>query len=137
MHHRFQFDMRENPASNRRHDSRSSAAALSKRNYGEEEPVNLPPRGLAENPDHANFDSGSNAASPRATTGAEITAEGHLLTVHDVAELLQVSASWIYSRTRRRSLQRLPGYRLGKYWRFRQSEVLAWIERQRGEFHVS
>ena len=54
-----------------------------------------------------------------------------LLTVPQVAELLQVPVSWVYERVRKRSLERLPGYRLGKYWRFREAEVLAWIERQR------
>jgi excisionase family DNA binding protein len=54
-----------------------------------------------------------------------------LLTVKEVAELLRVPVSWVYERTRKRSLDRLPGIRLGKYWRFRQSEVLAWVESQR------
>ena len=54
-----------------------------------------------------------------------------LLTVKEVAELLRVPVSWVYERTRKRSLDRLPGIRLGKYWRFRQAEVLAWVESQR------
>jgi excisionase family DNA binding protein len=54
-----------------------------------------------------------------------------LLTVKEVAELLRVPVSWVYDRTRKRSLDRLPGIRLGKYWRFRQGEVLAWVESQR------
>jgi len=44
-----------------------------------------------------------------------------------VAVLLHVPVSWVYGRTRKRSLGRLPGYRLGKYWRFREDEVLAWL----------
>src|SRR5579864_1687059 len=39
--------------------------------------------------------------------------------------------SWVYGKTRRRSFDRIPGFRLGKYWRFREADVLAWIERQR------
>jgi excisionase family DNA binding protein len=54
-----------------------------------------------------------------------------LLTVNEVAALLRVPVSWVYDRTRKRSLDRLPGIRLGKYWRFRQTEVLAWVESQR------
>jgi len=54
-----------------------------------------------------------------------------LLTVQQVAELLQVPVSWVYGRVRDRSLEGLPSYRLGKYWRFREADVLAWIERQR------
>jgi excisionase family DNA binding protein len=47
--------------------------------------------------------------------------------VEEVAVLLHVPVSWVYGRTRKRSLGRLPGYRLGKYWRFREDEVLAWL----------
>ena len=52
-----------------------------------------------------------------------------LLTVRQVAGLLQVPVSWVYGRMRKRSLERLPAYRLGKYWRFDREEVLAWVAR--------
>src|SRR5229473_3512736 len=58
--------------------------------------------------------------------------ESHFLTVHEVAVLLQVPVSWVYERMRKRSSERLPGYRLGKYWRFSEDEILAWVKRQRG-----
>ena len=54
-----------------------------------------------------------------------------LLTADEVAEILQVAPSWVYQRTRRRSVDRIPGFRLGKYWRFREADVLAWLERQK------
>jgi excisionase family DNA binding protein len=54
-----------------------------------------------------------------------------LMTVRQVAELLQVPVSWVYGRLRKRSLEKLPGYRLGKYWRFDKEEVLAWLAQQR------
>jgi excisionase family DNA binding protein len=54
-----------------------------------------------------------------------------LLTVEEVAEMLKVPVSWVYERTRRRGMDRIPGFRLGKYWRFREGDVLAWLERQR------
>ena len=54
-----------------------------------------------------------------------------LMTVQQVAELLQVPVSWVYGRLRKRSMEKLPGYRLGKYWRFDKEEVLAWLARQR------
>jgi excisionase family DNA binding protein len=57
---------------------------------------------------------------------------GALLTVEEAAALLRVPVSWVYGRTRRRSADRLPGIRLGKYWRFREADLEAWIERQRG-----
>jgi excisionase family DNA binding protein len=57
-----------------------------------------------------------------------------LLTVDEVAEILKVPVSWVYERTRRRGADRIPGFRLGKYWRFREADLLAWIDRQRSEF---
>ena len=54
-----------------------------------------------------------------------------LLSVEEVAELLQVPVSWVYDRTRSRGVNRIPGFRLGKYWRFEEGEVMAWLERQR------
>jgi excisionase family DNA binding protein len=54
-----------------------------------------------------------------------------LMTVQQVAELLQVPVSWVYGRLRKRSHEKLPGYRLGKYWRFDREEVLAWLAEQR------
>ncbi|MGB8473941.1 MAG: helix-turn-helix domain-containing protein [Candidatus Acidiferrum sp.] len=58
-----------------------------------------------------------------------VSEQHELLTVHQVAELLQVPASWVYGRMRKRSLEQLPAYRLGKYWRFDRNEVLAWVAR--------
>jgi len=79
-----------------------------------------------------------NHATPTTSSGKDLerrdcqSAEmGELLTVKDVAELLRVPVSWVYDRTRKRSLDRLPGIRLGKYWRFREADIEEWIERQR------
>jgi excisionase family DNA binding protein len=60
------------------------------------------------------------------------TPTNKLLSVEDVAALLQVPVSWVYERTRRRGRDRLPGFHLGKYWRFDEGEVRAWLEQQRG-----
>jgi len=57
--------------------------------------------------------------------------ERSLLTVEEVAALLKVPPSWVYDRTRLRTKERIPGFRLGKYWRFREADVLAWLDRQR------
>jgi len=66
---------------------------------------------------------------PRASS--QLTPSAQLLTIEEVAELLHVPVSWVYGKTRRRTMNRIPGFRLGKYWRFREADVLAWIERQR------
>lgn len=52
---------------------------------------------------------------------------GELLTVDELAEALRVPKSWIYSRTRTNSI---PCVRVGKYARFRLSDVLADLERR-------
>lgn len=70
-------------------------------------------------------------------TGGGGEAKHHLLNVHEVAELLQVPVSWVYGRMRKRSLERMPAYRLGKYWRFRKDEILRWVESQRQGSHVA
>ncbi len=58
-----------------------------------------------------------------------VSQQSELLTVRQVAELLQVPVSWVYGRMRTRSPEQLPAYRLGKYWRFDRNEVLAWVAR--------
>jgi excisionase family DNA binding protein len=54
-----------------------------------------------------------------------------LLSVEEVAKFLKVPVSWVYGRTRSRGTNRIPGFRLGKYWRFRLEDVVAWLDRQR------
>ena len=109
--HSTQFAVRENTASSRQHAPRYESS--------EESSINSP-----------------NAAARTTVTEAG-REKSHLLTVHDVAEMLQVPVSWVYGRMRKRSVERLPGYRLGKYWRFRLTEVLAWIESQRRDSHAA
>jgi excisionase family DNA binding protein len=55
-----------------------------------------------------------------------------LATVSQIAEFLQVPNSWVYERTRRRGIERIPFFKLGKYLRFSRSEVFDWVQRQRG-----
>jgi excisionase family DNA binding protein len=54
--------------------------------------------------------------------------ENKLLTVSEVAAELQVPVSWVYERTRRNGVDRIPHIKLGKYLRFRWSSVLEWLE---------
>ena len=64
--------------------------------------------------------------APRVSPASEA-----LLTVHEVAELLRVPASWVYERTRRRGAERLPHLKIGKYLRFFSSDILAYLEAMR------
>jgi excisionase family DNA binding protein len=64
----------------------------------------------------AKFVKASDPAAPQFSAAASFTCS--LLTVEEVAELLKVPVSWVYEHTRKRGLDRIPGFRLGKYWRF-------------------
>ena len=55
--------------------------------------------------------------------------QDELLTVTDVAGILKVPISWVYDRTRRRGIERIPHIKLGKYLRFNASEVREWLQR--------
>ena len=126
----IQFGVRENTASSRQHASRSAVHPgpdeFSCRGEGEIQ-------ASVTNNDRpcTGYEDAQYAATRPAATAKERRDENSLLTVQEVAELLQVPVSWVYERVRNRSLARLPGYRLGKYWRFREAEVLMWVERQR------
>jgi excisionase family DNA binding protein len=112
-----QLDMREITASSRRHASR-----LVERTSGR------PQAASKELEDHSK----SNAFR-RKRNGATVERDNQeLLTIQQVADLLHVPVSWVYGRTRKRSIERLPGIRLGKYWRFHEEEIHAWVESQRG-----
>ena len=57
--------------------------------------------------------------------------DSDLATVEEIAAFLRVPNSWIYERTRRRGMERMPHFKLGKYLRFSRVEVLEWVQRQR------
>jgi excisionase family DNA binding protein len=52
----------------------------------------------------------------------------HLLTPEEAAEILRVKLSWLYQHTRRRSQDRIPFVKVGRYLRFREQDLLAYIE---------
>ena len=53
-----------------------------------------------------------------------------LLTINELADLLKIPVSWIYSRTRIKSEESIPCVRIGKYVRFDECEVLEWLKSQ-------
>lgn len=61
--------------------------------------------------------------------------EDTLLTVTEVAEILKVPRSWVYGHTRHDSKDRIPGFRVGKYWRFVEADVVAWLAARRMNGH--
>ena len=54
--------------------------------------------------------------------------EDHLLTVHDVAELLRLTKKGVYAMVEAR---RIPFIRVSNRLRFRRSDVLGWLEKNR------
>ncbi len=54
-----------------------------------------------------------------------------LFTVDELAARLKVPRSWVYQRARLRGSGRLPHVKLGKYLRFEEEAVRAWLGRQR------
>lgn len=123
----LQFDVRENAASQRRQASQQIARPVT------DLAPSTPTRGHQLS-DHENWqgnhvERSSVSASDRAAAHT-VSEQASLLTVAEVAHLLQVPVSWVYGRMRRRSPERLPAYKLGKYWRFRESEIAAWLTDQ-------
>jgi excisionase family DNA binding protein len=125
MSHPIQFGARKNPAPHARLHGLRLAADESDKNR----PADAEMNGTSQLPTHA--------APHNAATAGEAPNPDRLLTVQEVANLLHVPVSWVYGRMRKRSLQQLPGYRLGKYWRFQREEVLAWVERQGRDFNAA
>jgi excisionase family DNA binding protein len=126
-----QFGERVNTASQRQHASRLTLDTYSNDSSLVEENPEIPPTSLRYVRSASSSDNPLHSVSRHAATGGDRGDERHLLNVHEVAELLQVPVSWVYERVRKRSLERFPGYRLGKYWRFREADIQEWIERQR------
>jgi len=60
-----------------------------------------------------------------------------LLTPSELSSRLKVPKSWLYEQTRRRGRVRsadpLPHRKMGRYLRFEWSEVMGWLDRQKGE----
>lgn len=51
-----------------------------------------------------------------------------ILTPEELATLLRVTPSWVNEKTRRRAQNPLPTLRIGRYIRFRRSDVIAWLD---------
>ena len=72
---------------------------------------------------------------PTATRDPDLrnpAARDRILNIVEVAKLLRVPVSWVYERARRRSFDRIPHFKLGKYLRFSEKEILNWLERIKG-----
>jgi excisionase family DNA binding protein len=132
-----QFDTRKNPAPHSRQHGLCLALHTNPGNAPSNETVQTREH-LATNSPATEPQLPPHAAPQQAATAGEATKNpDRLLTIREVAEMLQVPVSWVYGRTRKRSSERMPGYRLGKYWRFDRDEVVAWVQRQRSDFRAA
>ena len=128
---RIQFGARKNTASPRQHALRLAINSLQSqsrripRNPDTGEP-SLPPAQCKEQTFDLPLKDMQNGA-----TGGEDQEKSQLLTVQEVAELLRVPVSWVYEHTRQRCGNRIPGFRLGKYWRFSVADITAWLAAKR------
>ena len=50
-----------------------------------------------------------------------------------LADKLKVKKSWVYAQTRETGPGAIPRLRVGKYLRFSEAEVLAWLKRKQAE----
>jgi excisionase family DNA binding protein len=132
-----QFGVRENTASSRQQAPHVAANTHSNFAPLTEGSLEIRPTPLRDALSAKGFENSVHGALQDAATGRDAKDEPRLLNVPEVAKLLRVPVSWVYGRMRKRSLERMPGYRLGKYWRFRKDEVLAWVERHCGGSHVA
>ncbi len=122
-----QFGVRGNTASPRQHASRLALSS----SFSQKQRVSLasdkdekgtPPASLTvEAPDKFRGE------TPNEATGEEERDDGHLLTVQDVAELLQVRVSWVYKHAGPQCPNPLPRMKLGKYLRFRSTDIMAFL----------
>jgi excisionase family DNA binding protein len=125
-----QLGVRKNPASSSRQHGLRPAVEMVSDIASTNQDVQTPDRLLAD-PEESEAQFPSHAAPQHAATEEENPTQNHLLTIREVADLLQVPVSWVYARTRKRSIEKIPGYRLGKYWRFSEAEVLVWLQSQK------
>ncbi len=53
-----------------------------------------------------------------------------LLTPDELAKILSVPKSWIYTQTRQTGPDSIPRLKLGKYLRFKINDVMEWLQKQ-------
>jgi excisionase family DNA binding protein len=68
------------------------------------------------------------------TPQASSDQNSELLTLDELAAILKVPRSWIYSHTRSTSQTRLPYIKVGKYLRFYESEVREFLRQLKSRY---
>ena len=150
MHRHLQFGMRENPASDRRHDSRLAVSPESHSHFVGKESAETGSTIAVADPGFVDADSSTNAATkPAATLGkpeannepvsagswpvqVPLNTHSHtqiefepLLDVIDAAKLLRIHPKTLRAKAGRGII---PGIQIGRVWRFRASMLNRWLE---------
>ena len=148
MHRSLQFGMRENPASDRRHGSRSAVGGTVKKGFISDEGrvASEPPRDRNRPP--VGDDGYTHAASPRTVAVEKGSGEGGSFVVASAPMPVQKLAQGfepliaspeaakllgnIHVKTLQRYARRgtVPGYQIGGHWYFRASELDSWLRSQ-------
>lgn len=143
MHRRLQFDMRENPASDRRHGSRLAVCTDELSNNTREKDNDEGHSGQNEGTTAVLQNAANHAATGEevgAPTSKELAREyRHRNTLdREAFEPLvgSVQAARLLGNIHIKTLQRyarlgrVPGYQIGGHWYFRESELDAWLRHQ-------
>ena len=51
-----------------------------------------------------------------------------LITVSELADRLRVPKCWVYSKTRETGPGTIPRIKVGKYLRFKEDQIMAWLK---------
>lgn len=60
-------------------------------------------------------------------------ANNELLTLEEMAARLRVNQSWLYRQTKQHGAGSIPRMKVGKYLRFNEAEVMAWLKGRQDE----
>jgi len=135
--HPTQFGIRENTASSRQHASRLAV------HPPEFDQHRLSRKSAGNVPSPPDATSADETGAPRlvdhtnGAAGDERGDEKQLLTVREVANLLQVPVSWVYEHTRPQCANPLPYMKVGKYLRFLSADIANYLEGTRPTHRVS
>lgn len=135
--HPTQFGARENTASPRPHASRLAVQSAEVKSHGVSTVSDRKPLSPADATSQAGTLASPLTEHANGTTGEEERDQKQLLTVHEVANLLQVPASWVYEHTRPQCSNPLPCLKVGKYLRFLSIDIAKYLEGTRSIHRVS
>ena len=132
----LQLGVRENTASSKQHASRFAVNLSSPKSERPQTDQCVEVSPLSSVSGESQQLALDQSAAGAAATGGEKIDDTQLLSVQEVAKLLQVPVSWVYEHTRPRCAAPLPHVKLGKYLRFLQADIRSYLEDARSLHRV-